>query len=177
MPQDGPDNPGQFVGQGHHHSVGMRPCQQATQPCAVALLARKGMAARAPWISSLRRYLLPRLLIPSRRGFPPVVAWRGTSPNQAARSRPRAKVLPLPIAVTSAVAFSTPGQSAPRPRSPCRMPQSAGRAPATPPAGPGASCAFVEPHPSIPARRAWRQDAVPACAGLDRNPAFQQHSA
>ena len=35
---------------------------------------RTGIAARAPWISILRRYLLPRLVIPSRRGLPPVVA-------------------------------------------------------------------------------------------------------
>ena len=32
MPQHGPYNPGQLVRQGHHHDVGMRPCQQATQP-------------------------------------------------------------------------------------------------------------------------------------------------
>jgi hypothetical protein len=29
--------------------------------------------------------LLPRLVIPSRRGLPPVVACRGTSPSHAAR--------------------------------------------------------------------------------------------
>ena len=66
------------------------------------------MAERAPWISSLRRYLLPRLLMPSSRGLPPVVICRGTSPSQAARSRPRANVPALPIAAASAVAFSTP---------------------------------------------------------------------
>jgi hypothetical protein len=55
-----------------------------------------------------RIYLLPRLVIPSSLGVPPVVAWRGTSPSQAARSRPRPKVRPSPIAATSAVAFSTP---------------------------------------------------------------------
>src|SRR5215203_710716 len=52
--------------------------------------------------------MFPRLLIPSSRGFPPVVAWRGTSPSQAARSLPRANVSALPIAATRAVAFITP---------------------------------------------------------------------
>ena len=32
-----------------------------------------GKAARAPWISSLRRYRLPRLLMPRSFGLPPVV--------------------------------------------------------------------------------------------------------
>src|SRR5206468_12195040 len=51
---------------------------------------------------------LPRLLMPSSRGLPPVVICRGTKPSQAARSRPRANVPAVPIAATSAVAFSTP---------------------------------------------------------------------
>jgi Helix-turn-helix domain len=51
---------------------------------------------------------LPRLLMPSRRGLPPVVACRGTNPSHAARSRPRAKVWASPTAATSAVALSTP---------------------------------------------------------------------
>src|SRR5690606_39754125 len=42
---------------------------------------------RAPWTIILRRYLLPRLLIPSSLVFPPVECSRGTSPSQAARSR------------------------------------------------------------------------------------------
>jgi hypothetical protein len=45
--------------------------------------------ARRPAIKSLRRYLLPRLLIPTRRGLPPVVTCRGTKPSHAAKSRPR----------------------------------------------------------------------------------------
>jgi hypothetical protein len=43
---------------------------------------------------SLRKYLLPRLVIPSNFGLPPVVAWRGTSPSHAERSRPRLNVRP-----------------------------------------------------------------------------------
>ena len=35
---------------------------------------------------------LPRLLMRSSLGFPPVVAWRGTNPNQAAKSRPQLNV-------------------------------------------------------------------------------------
>jgi hypothetical protein len=33
-------------------------------PVAVLLLANEGMADRAPWMSILRRYLLPRFVIP-----------------------------------------------------------------------------------------------------------------
>ena len=77
-------------------------------PKGVPLLDSVGRAARAPWISILRRYPLPRLLIPSSFGLPPVVICLGTSPSQAARSRPRPKVSALPIAATSAVAFSGP---------------------------------------------------------------------
>jgi hypothetical protein len=36
-------------------------------PNGVGLSSSVGKAARAPWIKSLRRYLLPRLLIPTRR--------------------------------------------------------------------------------------------------------------
>src|SRR6185312_11604943 len=77
-------------------------------PSGVVLADSEGRAARAPCTSSLRRYLLPRLLIPSRRGLPPVVIWRGTKPSQAARSRPRANVAASPIAAARAVAFNTP---------------------------------------------------------------------
>ena len=59
-------------------------------PRGVALVSSPGRADRAPWISSLRRYLLPRLVMPTRRGLPLVVTWRGTRPSRAARSRQRA---------------------------------------------------------------------------------------
>lgn len=77
-------------------------------PSRVLLRLKVGKAARAPWISILRKYLLPRLVMPSRRGLPPVVACRGTSPSHAARLRPRAKVSASPTAATSAVALSAP---------------------------------------------------------------------
>ena len=56
----------------------------------------------------MRRYLLPRLLIPKSFGLPPVVDWRGTRPSQAARSRAWSNVSPLPIAAISAEVISTP---------------------------------------------------------------------
>src|SRR3984957_17653798 len=45
----------------------------AHRPSGVSRSATWASAARAPWISCLRRYLLPRLLIPSSFGLPPVV--------------------------------------------------------------------------------------------------------
>ena len=77
-------------------------------PSRVLVRLKVGKAARAPWMSIFRKYLLPRLVIPSKRGLPPVVACRGTSPSQAARSRPRANVFAPPTAATSAVALSAP---------------------------------------------------------------------
>ena len=77
-------------------------------PSRVLLRLKVGKAARAPWISIFRKYLLPRFVMPSRRGLPPVVACRGTSPSHAARLRPRAKVSASPTAATSAVALSAP---------------------------------------------------------------------
>jgi hypothetical protein len=53
---------------------------------------------------SIRRYLFPRLLMPSSFGLPPVVCCFGTSPSQAPRSRPRLNAAPSPTAATKAVA-------------------------------------------------------------------------
>ena len=63
---------------------------------------------------------LPRLVMPSSRGLPPVVAWRGTRPSQAARSRPRANVPASPTAATSAVALSAPTPGMVSKRRACR---------------------------------------------------------
>ena len=70
------------------------PCARASRPrsqapSGVGLLASGGKAARAPWMINLRKYLLPRLVIPSSFGLPPVVGCRGTRSSHAARSRPR----------------------------------------------------------------------------------------
>ena len=73
--QQGSDGSGHLGRQRHDGGVGMRPRQQAPQPLTDprVALCKVGIAARAPWVSILRRYLLPRLVIPRRRGRPPVV--------------------------------------------------------------------------------------------------------
>ena len=47
--------------------------------------------------------MLPRLLMPNNFCLPPVEYCRGTTPTQAAKSRPRRKAAPLPMAATVAV--------------------------------------------------------------------------
>lgn len=53
-------------------------------------------------------YLLPRFVIPSNFGLPPVVTCLDIIRGQAERSRPRLNGTPSPIAATNAVAFITP---------------------------------------------------------------------
>jgi hypothetical protein len=55
----------------------------------------RNTAARAPWIWTLRRKTLPRLLIPSSFVLPPVESWRGKSPSHAATSLPLRNAAPL----------------------------------------------------------------------------------
>src|SRR4029077_7930784 len=55
------------------------PCARLSKPrsqlpSGVAVLDSEGRVARAPWMMSLRRYLLPRLVIPSSFALPPVLA-------------------------------------------------------------------------------------------------------
>src|ERR1700722_2187721 len=59
-------------------------------------------------MSILRRYTLPRLLIPKSLALPPVEYCRGTMPSHAANSRPLRKAALLPIAATFAVATTGP---------------------------------------------------------------------
>lgn len=89
-------------------------CSQ--RPSLVVCSLSRPITARAPCTSRYRRYLLPRLVIPSSFGLPPVVAWRGTSPSQAEKSRPPRKPSAVLTAATRAVAVSgpIPGTSAPR---------------------------------------------------------------
>ena len=54
----------------------------------ILVLATVLLTERAPWISSLRRYESPRLLMPSSRFLPPVPCCLGVNPSEAARSRP-----------------------------------------------------------------------------------------
>ena len=109
-PQHGKGDAGELVGQSDDSGVLCMRARSARNhpPSGVSLLESVGRTALAPWIRSLRRWQLPRLVIPARRGLPPVVICRGTRPSHAARSRPRANVRPSPIAAERAVAFSTP---------------------------------------------------------------------
>ena len=79
-----------FVCQSHCRDIRVPAGEQLGQPSIVlstlSLAAR--FAERAPWISSVRRYASPRLLIPSSVGLPPLECCRGTSPNQADTWRP-----------------------------------------------------------------------------------------
>src|SRR2546428_469074 len=59
-------------------------------------------------MSSVRRYVSPRLLMPSRRSLPPEESWRGTKPNHAASWRPFLNVFASPILATSALAVIGP---------------------------------------------------------------------
>src|SRR5215813_14529857 len=76
----------------------------------VFVLAQRRVA-RAPWSSSLRRYLSPRFLIPNKRVCPPVECCLGTKPHHAAHCRPLVKPPTSPPAAISAVAVigPTPG--------------------------------------------------------------------
>src|SRR5215470_6148454 len=68
----------------------------------------QGGVARAPWISSLRTELSPRLLIPNKRVCPPVECCLGTNPHQAANCRPLVKPPTSPTAAINAVAVRGP---------------------------------------------------------------------
>src|ERR1700758_2264036 len=56
----------------------------------------------------LRRYGFPRLLMPRSLALPPVDHCRGTSPSQAANSRPFLNAAPFPIADMTAVDTNGP---------------------------------------------------------------------
>ena len=56
----------------------------------------------------LTEVFLPRLLIPSRRGLPPVVACAGTMPSQAEKSRPLRKADPFPTVAIMRVEANGP---------------------------------------------------------------------
>src|SRR4029077_9004353 len=62
--------------------------------------------------------MLPRLLMPNSFCLPPVEYCRGTTPTQAAKSRPRRNAAPLPMAATVAVETSGPKAGIWRRRSP-----------------------------------------------------------
>jgi hypothetical protein len=72
--QDSPCNACKLVGHGHHDDVlgcaGVKCIEPGSDGRPVALDPHT--AARAPWIRILRRYTLPRLLMPNSFALPPV---------------------------------------------------------------------------------------------------------
>ena len=65
-----------------------RPATRANHPSARSgRRLRLSSTERAPWISNVRKYVSPRLLMPSRFVLPPEEFWRGTSPSHAANWR------------------------------------------------------------------------------------------
>lgn len=77
--------------------VAMPPEEQAAQPRAQQRQAsgQRRKAALAPWITSVRRYSLPRLEMPSSLGLPPVLCCQATSPSHAEITGSCEVVLPL----------------------------------------------------------------------------------
>lgn len=76
----GPNRSERALRRTRSHLVGMRPGQHRARSHAlsgVSSLTRVRKAARKPWISVLRRCLLPRLVTPTMRGTPPMVTCRG----------------------------------------------------------------------------------------------------
>jgi len=99
--QHRPGDPCQLVRECHDNSV---TCARARKPRShgpsVVWVPESGiMAARAPWISSFRRYALPRFVIPFRRGLPAgcLLPWYETKPGRkiapAVPAPPGAKAL------------------------------------------------------------------------------------
>ena len=78
------------------------------QPSGLTWFVAAKMAERAPWMSSVRKYASPRLLIPSSVGLPPLELWRGTKPNQTETCRPLRKLCASATEATSALAASGP---------------------------------------------------------------------
>jgi hypothetical protein len=64
-------------------------------------------------MSKVRRYRLPRRLMPPRTVRLPVEICLGTSPSQAAKSRPLRNAEPWPIAATIALAITGPTPGVP----------------------------------------------------------------
>ncbi len=71
-----PDHTRHFGGERNNDGVGMSSREKATQPLTepdfAAAQCRQGRTGSC--INILRKYLLPRLVMPSKRGLPPVVA-------------------------------------------------------------------------------------------------------
>ena len=113
VPQNAPGDPRELVGQGsgelvlvHAHEIAC--CSQGPKLNFSQLCGRIRMTCAA-WTNSVRKvFALPRLEMRPRIGLPPVEYWRGTSPSQAPKSRPRSKASPVPMAATMAVEIIGP---------------------------------------------------------------------
>lgn len=110
LPQRCPGDPSELGGERDDHGVVVRPRQQTSQPLAGRVLSfsHRGQRRSRPVDEEPAQVGVPRLLMPSSFGLPPVVCWRGTRPSQAARSRARVKVLPSSTAARRAVAVIVP---------------------------------------------------------------------
>src|SRR5205814_587654 len=109
--QDAPGDTAEFVGQGDGELVPVQSLRCRLQPRAEAVsgpVVRAHQEHLRRLISSVRRYLLPRLEMRPRIDRPPVLYCRGTRPSQAPKSRPRSKASPVPIAATRPVEISGP---------------------------------------------------------------------
>ena len=118
LAQDRPGHANQLVGQSDDDNILVRSRQQLREPLAQAgaCLCRCCSTLRAPCTKSLRKYLLPRLLMPSNFCLPPVEYSPGTIPIQTDSFLPFPKALPWPTAAIRAVAVTgpTPGISVSR---------------------------------------------------------------
>ena len=121
--QHGPDRARHLVGERdrHQHAAACAPaCAAASFPPARPSGKAQRTTAIAPVISSRRMSRCPIFEIFPRTCLPPVECCRGTSPSQAAKSRPRLKTVigGAKVSIAMAVIGPTPGMVCRRQR--CR---------------------------------------------------------
>ncbi len=116
----------------------------ARRPSGASCERSAGGTARAPWMRFAPRYRSPRFEMPSRRGLPPVVAWRRVRPSQP-RDRGRVRSFahpaprpPAPLRRSRRCRGSSPGGARrrslrPSGRTPSRTERCVRRTVATPP--------------------------------------------
>ena len=108
--QHGPGDACQFIGDCHHALVVGSTLRQPPLPlpksCSVVLHAEQYCASTVDQHAT--QINVAALAMPYSFCLPPVEYCRGTTPTQAAKSRPRRKAASLPIAATVAVETSGP---------------------------------------------------------------------
>jgi hypothetical protein len=89
-----PSYPPKLVCQSHDHDIAVRARKQILKPTAErSIFLGETRESRArPMDQQHPQVAVAALLMRRSLGFPPVVAWRGTNPNQAAMSRPQVNV-------------------------------------------------------------------------------------